>query len=84
MFWTLCFGLTSWLLFVMFSCNFVTSPCGTLGQVWYLIVSIPDICPLSSLECKAITIEAYVANSSVIEAILSTLRINVLELLWPQ
>ena len=35
-------GLTSWLLFVMFYCAFVTFPCGILGQVWYLIVSIPD------------------------------------------
>ena len=35
-------GLTSWLLFVMFNCVFVTFPCGILGQVWYLIVSIPD------------------------------------------
>ena len=26
---------------------FVTIPCGILGQVWYLIVSIPDLCPLS-------------------------------------
>ena len=26
---------------------FVTFPCGILGQVWYLIVSIPDICRLS-------------------------------------
>ena len=26
--------------------GFVTFPCGVLGQVWYLIVSIPDICPL--------------------------------------
>ena len=30
---------------VMFDCVCVTSPCGVLGQVWYLIVSIPDICP---------------------------------------
>ena len=36
-------GLTSWLLFVMFNCVFVTFPCGILGQVWYLIVSIPNI-----------------------------------------
>ena len=27
--------------------GFVTFPCGTLGQVWYLIVSIPDLCCLS-------------------------------------
>ena len=30
------------LLCVMFSCVFVTFPYGILGQVWYLIVSIPD------------------------------------------
>ena len=24
--------------------NSVTFPCGVLGQVWYLIVSIPDLC----------------------------------------
>ena len=33
--------LTSWLSFV------ITFPCGILGQVWCLIVSIPDLCPLS-------------------------------------
>ena len=42
--------LTSWLLFVMFNCVFVTFPCGILGQVWYLIVSIPDLCCLSYFE----------------------------------
>ena len=31
-------GLTSWFLFVMFNCVFVTFSCGILGQVWYLIV----------------------------------------------
>ena len=40
-------GLASWLLFVMFNCVFVTFQCGILGQVWYLIVSIPDLCRLS-------------------------------------
>ena len=34
------------LLFVTFSCAFLTFPYGVLGQVWYLIVSIPDICLL--------------------------------------
>ena len=29
------------LLCVMFYCVFVTFPCGVLGQVWCLIVSIP-------------------------------------------
>ena len=28
-------------------CDFVTFPCGILGQVWYLIVSIPYLCRLS-------------------------------------
>ena len=35
------------LLFVMFNCVFVTVPCGILRQVWYLIVSVPDLCRLS-------------------------------------
>ena len=42
-------GLPSWLLVVMFGCVFVTFPSGILGQVWYLIVSIPDLCRLSYL-----------------------------------
>ena len=41
-------GLTSWLLFVMFNCVFVTFLCGLLDQVWYLIVSIPDLRRLSN------------------------------------
>ena len=40
-------GLTSCLLFVMSNYDFVTFPCGKLGQVWYLIVLIPDLCRLS-------------------------------------
>ena len=28
-------------------CSFVTFPCSILGQVWYLIVSFPDLCRLS-------------------------------------
>ena len=40
-------GLTSWLLIVMSNCDFVTFLFGILGQVWYLIVSIPDPCGLS-------------------------------------
>ena len=45
-------GLTSWLSFVVPSvslqpyllCHF---PIGILGQVWYLIVSIPDLCTIT-------------------------------------
>ena len=46
-------GLTSWLLLVMFNYVFVTFPCGILGHVWYLIVSIPDLCRLSLFHCWA-------------------------------
>ena len=42
-------GLTSWLSFVMFNCDVVTFLFGILGQVWCLIVPIPDLCPLSFL-----------------------------------
>ena len=37
-------GLTSWLSFVMSNCEV---PIGIMGHVWCLIVSIPDLCPLS-------------------------------------
>ena len=46
-----CFVVACWervqllaLLCVMFSCVFVTFSYGFLGQVWYLIVSNPDLC----------------------------------------
>ena len=50
--------LTSWLLFVIFHCVFVTFPCGILGQVRYLIVLIPDHCHLSYFEA-GILFELY-------------------------
>ena len=31
-------------------CFFVTFPCSILGQVWYLIVSFPELCLLSYLD----------------------------------
>ena len=52
-------GLTSWYLFVVFSCVFVTFLCGILGQVWYLIVLIPDICRLSYCADKCIISVLY-------------------------
>ena len=39
--------LTSWLLFVLFIVILLNFPFGILGQVWYLIVLIPDPCCLS-------------------------------------
>ena len=35
------------LLCETFSCAFVTFPYGVLGQMWYLVVSIPNFCLLS-------------------------------------
>ena len=43
-------GMTSWLLLVIFNCVFVTLPSGILVQVWYLIVSILDLCRLLNFE----------------------------------
>ena len=43
-------ALTTWFLFVMFNCVFVSFPCGILGHVWYLIVSILDLCRLSYIQ----------------------------------
>ena len=43
-------GLTSWLLFAMFNCVSVTFPCSILSQVWYLIVSFPNLCHHSYLD----------------------------------
>ena len=40
-------GLTSWLSFVMSNCERCHFPIGILGQVSCLIVSIPDLFPLS-------------------------------------
>ena len=42
-------GLTSWLSFVVSDCEFVTFPLAS-WVVWYLIVSIPDLCTLSYLQ----------------------------------
>ena len=39
-------GLTSWLSFVVSSVSLSLS-IGILGQLWYLIVSIPDLCNLT-------------------------------------
>ena len=39
------------LLCLRFLCVFVTFPYGVLGKVWYLIVSIPDLCLLLSFDC---------------------------------
>ena len=47
----MCFGVTCWeradLLALVCVCHF---PIGILGQVWYLIVSILDICTLTDFK----------------------------------
>ena len=43
-------GLTSLLSFVVSNCEFVTCPIGILGQVWHLIVSIPDLFTLTDFD----------------------------------
>ena len=81
-------GLTSWLSFVVsaVSCQF---PIGILGQVWYLIVSIPDLCSLTyfvlhvRLRCGSLSITTPVsllANEfdvrSVLHGLVSLTAIN--------
>ena len=43
------------LVYVMFSCSFVTFLYGILGQLWYFVVNIPDICLLPTLFVFAYT-----------------------------
>ena len=44
-------GLISWLSFVVYYFEVCHFPICILGQVWCLIVSIPDLCPLSYFQC---------------------------------
>ena len=52
------------LLCLIFSCVIVTCPYGDLGQVWYLIVSFPDLClhlnfhSFFKNSCQSVTIVA--------------------------
>ena len=43
-------------------CIFVTFPSGILGQVWYLIVSIPDLCLISCFKACATAIYKLIIN----------------------
>ena len=64
--------LTSWLLFLMLNCVFITFPCGILGQVFYLIVLIPDLCPLTL--SNAIFIDWGYAKAMCFKKCLTVLR----------
>ena len=37
-------------------CIFISFPCDIMGQVWYLVVSFPDLCRLSYF---LVTLDAY-------------------------
>ena len=54
--------LTSWLLFVLYICDFVTFPCSIFGQVWYLIVLTPDLSVF--LTCIDILSQVYKSYDS--------------------
>ena len=55
------------LLCVMFSCVIVAFPCGVLGQVWYFILSISDLCLLFNF-CPFLVGGSVVIDSLVIVA----------------
>ena len=60
-------GLTYWLSFVVSNCEFCHIPIGILCQMWYLIVSIPDLCTLTYFNVKSPSIvHQYIWTSSVI------------------
>ena len=44
-------------------CGFVTFPFGILGQVWYLMVSAPDLCRLSYFVYSLETLSARQQNA---------------------
>ena len=51
--------LTFWLSSVALNWVVVTFPFGILGQVWYLNVLIPDLCPLSYFHTVRIVLYIY-------------------------
>ena len=53
-------GLTSWLSFVVLNCEIPTVPFGILCQVWYLIVSIHDLCTHSEFQTVRIVLHISV------------------------
>ena len=56
--------LTSWISFVMSNCDAVTFSIDILGQVWCLIVSIPDLCHFFLTE-NAMNVSTWVRNKHV-------------------
>ena len=50
------------LAYVMSNCEFCHFPIGILGQMWYLMVSIPDLCTLTYFVSSADNLKRF-ANS---------------------
>ena len=48
------------LLCVVFLCAFIPFPYGVPDQVWYLIVSIPDLCPFFTLSLFCLFVGVFV------------------------
>ena len=57
-------GHTSWLLFVMSNCDFVTFPLGIPLHVWNLTVLISDLCLLSYCQRQRAISTAYIIKTS--------------------
>ena len=57
-------GLTSLLSFVVSNCEFVTFFIGILGQMWYLIVSISDLCTLTHLHKRLLLVYQHISMTS--------------------
>ena len=55
-------------------CVFVTFPCGILSQVWYLIVSIPDLCRLFYFEVIFILVLSIVSSVIFLQTVWTEVR----------
>ena len=58
----------------MFNCVFVSFPCGILGQVWYLFVSILDLCRLSYFEVIFTLLLLIVLSVIFLQTVLTEIR----------
>ena len=55
--------LTSWFSSVVLNCVVFTFPFGILSQVWYLIVSVTGLCPLSNFHTARIVLHISAVRS---------------------
>ena len=49
---------------------FVTFPCGVLGQAWYLIASISDLCPLTNFVFYVVLSHLFVSKRFLVNNII--------------